>query len=128
MEMELKQTLTNILDYIEEAEKKDYEKSPADDHIYLDICFVRGWINAASKHAVASRIYRIPVTELLLSHASVTVHARSAKEAREKVNRGEGRHHCGNVESPRVIFDDQVEPELRRMADHFRDYLKSSDE
>ena len=127
MEIELKQALTNILDYIEEAEKKDYEKSPADDHIYLDICFVRGWLNAASKHEVSS-IYRIPVTELLLSHETVTVHARSPEEARAKVKRGEGRYHGSVVESPRVMFDDQVEPELRRMADRFGDYLKSRDE
>jgi len=127
MEIELKQALTNILDYLEE-EKEDYEENPTDDHIYLDVCFVRGWLDAASKHEGVSRTYRIPVTELQVNHATVIVRARSAEEAREKVNRGEGRYRCGNVESPRVMLDDQVEPELRRMADHFAHYLKTRDE
>jgi hypothetical protein len=128
METEIKRALTNILDYLEEEEKKDYEESQEDDHIYMDVCFVRGWLDAAVKREGVSHTYRIPVTELLVSHATVTVRARSAEEAREKVNRGEGRYRYGNVESPRVMFDDQVEPELRRMADHFRDYLKSRSE
>ena len=132
MDTRIKRALTNILDYLEEEEKKDYEKSPDDDHIYMDVCFVRGWLDAAVKsgevkHEDESRTYRIPVTELLVSHSTVTVRARSAEEAREKVDRGEGRYRQGNVESPRVMFDDQVEPELRRMADHFADYRKSRD-
>ena len=90
METEINRALTNILDYVEEEERRDYEKSPDDDHIYLDVCFVRGWLDAAVKHEGVSRIYRIPVTELLVSHATVTVRARSADEAREKVDRARG--------------------------------------
>jgi hypothetical protein len=132
METDFKRALTNILDYLEDEEKEDYEKSPDDDHIYMDVCLVRGWLDAAVKNDgmkrnEVNRTYRIPVTELLVSHGTVTVRARSAEEAREKVDRGEGRYRSGNVETPRVMFDNQVEPELRRMADHFAHYRKTRD-
>ena len=129
MDIEFKQSLTHILDYLEEAEKKDYEKSPGDDHIYLDVCFVRGWLDAASKREGLMRTFRIPVTELHVHRATVTVRASSLEEARERVARAEGRfRYEGNVEGPRILSDDQVEAELRRMADHFRDFFKGRGE
>ena len=129
MEIELKQALTNILDYVEEEEKRDYEKSPDDDHIYMDVCLVRGWLDSAAKREGVNRTYRIPVTELHVHRATVTVRACSPEDARERVSRCEGRfRYDGNVEGPRVFFDDEVESRLREMADHFRDYPKGRDE
>jgi hypothetical protein len=46
------EALTRILDYLEEDEKADYDGSTEwsrDNHIFLDLCFVRGWLDSATK-------------------------------------------------------------------------------
>jgi hypothetical protein len=114
---------------VEDTEKKDYEKHPRNDHVYLDVCFVRGWLEAAAKHEGVNRTYRIPVTELHVRRATVAVRAKSPDDARERVARCEGRlQYAGNVEGPRVYFDDEVESKLRSVADHFRDHPTTRDE
>src|SRR5262249_31775785 len=119
MEIELKQALTDLLDYLEDMQKKDYEEHPRNDRVYLDVCFVRGWLEAAAKHEGVNRTYRIPVTEQHVRRATVAVRAESPNDARERVARCEGRlQHEGNVEGTRVDFDDEVESKLRSMADH----------
>jgi hypothetical protein len=50
MEEELKDALTSVLDHFEGREKKDYEEDPRNDHVYLDVCFLRGWLDSAVRH------------------------------------------------------------------------------
>ncbi len=42
-------TLTRLLNYLELDEEKDYQRAPEHDranHIYGDICFLRGWLDS----------------------------------------------------------------------------------
>jgi hypothetical protein len=47
------EALTRILDYIEPDEQRDYGAMPEGgraDHIFGDICFMRGWLESAKRH------------------------------------------------------------------------------
>jgi hypothetical protein len=45
---EARKELRAVLDYLEDEERKDYEANPGPDHIYLSVCFLRGYLNAST--------------------------------------------------------------------------------
>jgi hypothetical protein len=52
------ETLTRILDYLEDDEHRDFENSTPDardNHVYLDVCFIRGWLTRALEEAQRPR-------------------------------------------------------------------------
>jgi hypothetical protein len=51
---EVVEALTRLLDYTEEDEKNDYQEAAEferGNHIYGDICFLRGWISSLNVYA-----------------------------------------------------------------------------
>jgi hypothetical protein len=52
------EALTRLLDYTEPAEKPHYEatteREEREDHVYLDICFLRGWVESLARKSPRS--------------------------------------------------------------------------
>ena len=52
---EVTEALDRILGYLEPDERLDYEARPEcgqDNHVFLDVCFLRGWLEAVKGRAV----------------------------------------------------------------------------